>query len=66
MMTNLKRTVVMVLTVLAGMGILVWAPVNFPSCSQGLTGIKKITEIGETQLHVFNLTFEAFLDITAS
>ena len=53
------------LIVLAGMGILVEHLLIFTSCSQGLTGIK-ITEIGETQLHVFNLTFEDFFDLAAS
>ena len=53
------------LIVLAGMGILVEHLLIFTSCSQGLTGIKT-TEIGETQLHVFNLTFEDFFDLAAS
>ena len=53
------------LIVLAGMGILVEHLLIFTSCSQDLTGIK-ITEIGETQPHIFNLTFEDFFDLAAS
>ena len=53
------------MTVLAGMGMLVEHLLIFTSCSQGLTGIK-ITEIGETQLHIFNLTLEDVFDLAAS
>lgn len=53
------------LTVLAGMGKLVEHLLIFTSRSQDLTGIK-ITEIGETQPYIFNLTFEDFFDLAAS
>lgn len=64
-MTNLKRTVVMGADSIGWNGDIKEHLLIFTSCSQGLTGIK-ITEIGKTQLHVFNLTFEDFFDLAAS